>query len=184
MATVARLLTYEDWLAMPPVGEGREEVVNGELQILPPNKYTHAEVVHNLSFLISTQVDRKRVSVIESSVSLMINPKPLTCRAPDMVICWRETMVRDDEDVLCSVPDLIVEVLSPSENRRRKQSKLDDYARIGVLEAWIVSPEAQTVEIRLLVEGKLAVAKILADGNLEPTRFPDVKIPIGEIWPE
>jgi hypothetical protein len=36
MATVSRLLTNENWLAMPPAGEGGEEIVNGELQVLPP----------------------------------------------------------------------------------------------------------------------------------------------------
>lgn len=60
MATVTPLLTYEDWLAMPPAGEGVEEVVNGELQILPPNGLTHAVIVHNLSAIITPRIDRKR----------------------------------------------------------------------------------------------------------------------------
>ncbi len=31
MATITRTLTYEEWLQMPTVEYGREEVVNGEL---------------------------------------------------------------------------------------------------------------------------------------------------------
>jgi Uma2 family endonuclease len=82
-----------------------------------------------------------------------------------------------------SAPDLIVEVLSPSENRRRKESKLTDYARIGVPEVWIVSPEGQTVEVRLLKNSKLVAEKVVLDGMLEPARFPGVSIPVAEIWP-
>jgi Uma2 family endonuclease len=184
MATVSRLITYEDWLAMPPAEAGREEVVNGELQTLPPNRYMHAVVIHNLTLAISAQIDRTHITVLGSNVSLLISQEPLACRAPDLVMYWRESMVRDRHDVLCSPPDLVIEVLSPSETKRRKQGKLDDYARIGVPEAWIISPEAETVEIRLLVDGKLSLSKIITEGNLQPTRFPGVVIPVAEIWPE
>jgi Uma2 family endonuclease len=185
MATIPRILTYEEWLQMPPVQDGRrEEVVNGEIQLLPPNKYTHAAVVHNLSFSFSSQVDRRQVRVLESSVTLLISADPLASRAPDLLVYWRKNIVRDEHDVLCSPPDLLIEVLSPSETRRRKQAKLDDYARIGVPEVWIVSPEAQSVEIRLLREGKLMVAGIVVEGELRPTQFPDVAIPVVELWPE
>jgi Uma2 family endonuclease len=184
MATVTRLLTYEDWLAMPPAGEGREEVVNGELQILPPNDTDHAEIIHNISAAITPQVDRKRVLVMESNFNLLISLEPLRSRAPDLALCWREGMVRDEHRVLRSAPELIIEVLSPSENKRRKQGKLDDYARIGVSEVWIVSPEAGTIEIRTLRDGVLIADKIVAEGTIEPTRFPGVKVSVNEIWPD
>ena len=184
MATASRLLTYEDWLAMPPAGEGREEVVNGELQVLPPNKVTHALIVHNLTIALSSRVDKKKVYVFESSVSLLISEEPLTSRAPDLAVYHRENMLRDKHDVLRSAPDLVIEVLSPSENKRRKQRKLEDYARIGVPEVWTVSPEAQNVEIRVLLDGTFRLDKIVTEGELEPTRFPGVKIPLSEIWPD
>ncbi len=97
---------------------------------------------------------------------------------------WRETMVRDEHDVLCSAPDLIVEILSPSENKRRREPKLDDYAHISVPEVWYVSPEAAGVEIRLLRDGKYEIDKIVAEGTIEPARFPGVRINAVEIWPE
>jgi Uma2 family endonuclease len=85
--------------------------------------------------------------VLGSSVSLMINREPLTCRAPDVLVSRRKNIIRDEYDVLCSEPDLLIEVLSPSENKRRKQRNLDDYAKISVPEVWIVSPQAEAIEI-------------------------------------
>ena len=184
MATASRLLTYEDWLALPPVGEGREEVVNGELVVLPPNKVTHAEVVQNLTFSFSKQVERKRVAVLGSNFNLLIGREPLTSRVPDLALFWRETMRVDENDVVCSPPDLLIEVLSPSENKRRKQRKLEDYEKIGVPEVWIVAPDSEIVEVRILKDARLAVEKIVTDGVLEPSRFPGVKISVPEIWPE
>ena len=51
-------------------------------------------------------------------------------------------------------PDLVVEVLSPSNTRRDIQARLDDYRQVGALEFWLVSPDAKTVEVlRLSVSG-------------------------------
>ena len=40
MATTPKIVTYEEWLAFPAVEDAIEEVVNGEIRIMPPNK-TH-----------------------------------------------------------------------------------------------------------------------------------------------
>jgi Uma2 family endonuclease len=60
---------------------------------------------------------------------------------------------------------------------------MEDYAAICVPEVWLVSPEAESVEIRLLANGQLERAAIQVDGTLQPTRFPGVSIPVSEIWP-
>ncbi len=184
MATVPRILTYDEWLQMPGVEDGKEEVVNGESFVRPPNRYTHAEIVRRLTKELSARIDEQAARVFGSSISVLISRDPLTCRAPDVLVYRREQIARDENDVLCSAPDLVIEILSPSEAKRRKQQKLDDYARIGVPEVWIVSPEAQSVEIHLLAAGRFALDRILVDGEIAPARFPDAKIPIREIWPE
>jgi Uma2 family endonuclease len=184
MATASKILTYEEWLQMPTVEDGREEVVNGEIICMPPNRYTHADVIQNLIEALLPRIPHQETKILGSSVSLMIRREPLTCRAPDLLVYWRKNLVRDKDDVLRSAPDLLIEVLSPSETKRRKTLKLADYATIGVPEVWIVSPEAQLVEIHLLAEGKLPLSQVIAEGNLEPTRFPGVSIPVLEFWPE
>jgi Uma2 family endonuclease len=183
MATLTRPLSYEDWLDMPPAGEGREEVVNGELVAMPPNRYTHAEVIRRLTEALAPRLRAHDARVFGSSLSLLISREPLICRAPDIVVYAIGRITLDDHEIFSSAPDLIIEVLSPSENRRRKESKLSDYARIGVPEVWIVSPEALSIEVRLLRDSKLALEKIVLEGTIEPFRFPGVSIPVAEIWP-
>ena len=121
--------------------------------------------------------------VFGSNFGLMINQDPLTCRCPDLAVYWRDKLVIQD-GLYWSPPDLIVEIISPSETKRRKEEKMADYAAIGVPEAWLVSAEAQSVEVRQLVEGTLKTTGIFVDGTLHPTRFPAVSISIGEIWPD
>lgn len=50
------LVTYEEWLRMPEVQDAVEEVVNGEVRIMPPNKWNHSEIVGNLRDTLATQL--------------------------------------------------------------------------------------------------------------------------------
>lgn len=183
MATVPRLLSYEEWLAMPPVEDGTDEVVHGELRFMPPTRYPHADIIQRLVSRFTKQLDEQQVSILGSNFGLMITREPLTCRSPDMGLYWRKNR-RVVDGLEWSPPDLLIEVLSPSENKRRKREKLEDYAAIGVPEVWIVSPQAESVEVRLLDGGTLGLDRIVAEGIIEPTRFPGVKMPVVELWPE
>jgi Uma2 family endonuclease len=181
MSTVTRLLTYEEWIDMPTVEDGIEEVVKGELRFMPPNHADHAFIIENLTAVLLPQVNRKQVSVIGSNIGQMISRKPLTCRSPDMLVFWREGMVIE-RGLLWSPSDLIIEVLSPYETKRRQQEKLDDYESIAAPEVWLIDSKMRSVRVHLLTSGKL-VPREVTSGQLEPTRFPDVSIPVSEIWP-
>ena len=183
MATAHRLLTYEGWLHLPAQSAGADEVVKGELHSMPPTQYPQAEIIQRLIRRFDRQVDEKRVAKLGSNFGLMITRDPLTCRSPDLALYWRDKIVIED-GLYWSPPDLAIEVLSPSETKRRKNEKLEDYAATGVPEAWLISPEAQSVEVRLLAGGKLVTEAVLVEGLLRPSRFPGVTIPVTEIWPE
>jgi len=183
MATLPRIVTYEDWLAMPVTQDGREEVVNGEIRIVPPNKLPHPDVIDNLTAAFHSQLDRRLAKCFASLFGLVIRKEPLTCRSPDIAVFLRSTMIEQDGYVH-SAPQLVIEVLSPSETRKEIAAKLRDYESIGVEEVWLVSPEAATVEILYFEDGKLRFSALLAQGILRPKHFPSVQIDIAEIWPE
>ena len=139
MATLPRIVTYEDWLAMPVTQDGREEVVNGEIRIMPPNKLPHPDVIDNLTAAFHSQLDRRLAKCFASLFGLVIRKEPLTCRSPDIAVFLRSTMIEQDGYVH-SAPQLVIEVLSPSETRKEIAAKLRDYESIGVEEVWLVSP--------------------------------------------
>ena len=183
MATLAKILTYEEWLQLPPVEDGTDEVVKGEYRFIPPTHYPHTEIIQRIIHRLIRQTDEDKVSILGSNFGLIISREPLTCRSPDLAVYWKE---RDHigDGFHYEAPDLIVEILSPSENRRRKEAKMEDYASIGTPEVWLVSPEAQSVEIRRLDAGKLTFHSIVVDGNLEPLQFPGVSVATASIFPE
>ena len=168
---------------MPPVQDGTDEVVKGELRFMPPTHYPHAQIIRRLIRRLDPQLDEKQATILGSNFGLMISRDPLTCRSPDLAMFWSDKMVIRD-GLYYSPPDLIVEIISPSETKRRKEEKLEDYASIGVPEAWVVSPEARSVEVRTLSAGKLETIAILVKGEIQPSRFPGVSVSVEAIWPD
>ena len=106
----------------------------------------------------------------------------MTTRVPDIAVFIRKNVVEQD-GYIHSAPELVVEVLSPTNTRAGRGEKLKDYESLGVPEVWVVSPEAQTVEVMLLKEGRLSTAAFLREGQLRPSQFPGAAIEIASIWP-
>ena len=178
-----KTVTYEEWLRMPEVTDAIEEVVNGEIRIMPSPNLRHAKVVQRTYNLIRPQVGMREVEIFTTHFDLITRRQPLTARIPDLAVFWTDTMVEQDGRVH-SAPQLIVEVLSPANTRREREEKLADYARLGVLEVWVFAPESRTVEVFYLENGQLRRHALLTEGILTPKHFPSVQVPISEIWPD
>jgi Uma2 family endonuclease len=181
MATTPKLLTYEEWLKLPEA-EGIEEVVNGEIRKMPPNKILHADTVENLADLLKASADRNTIQVRVSTFGLVIRREPLTTRVPDIAVFVRSQVV-DQDGYIHSAPELIVEVLSPANTRAERAEKLQDYESLGVPEVWVISPEARTVEVLSLKDGRLRTTALLRDGQIKPVHLPGVSVDVAAIWP-
>ncbi|MDR0310408.1 MAG: Uma2 family endonuclease, partial [Acidobacteriota bacterium] len=71
---------------------------------------------------------------------------------PDLlVVCDRS---KPDGKCCVGVPDMIIEILSPSSGRHDKLVKFHLYQKAGVREYWIVDPETKTVQVCILENGK------------------------------
>jgi Uma2 family endonuclease len=179
----SKTVTYEQWLLMPEVQDATEEVVNGEIRIMPPAKWKHQRISELIAAALRNQLGIDRYSVATGSFGLIIRKSPLTSRVPDVAVFELATLVEQD-GYINSAPQLLVEVLSPSNSRREREEKLGDYASIGVPEVWVVSPEARTVEVLYLEGAFLRTSQIVASGALIPKLFPQVSVEIAKIWPD
>ena len=181
MATTPKLLTYEEWLKLPEA-EGIEEVVNGEIRKMPPNKWNHAWVVEQLARRLRAKLDPDAIYVVTSVFGLVIRRDPLTTRVPDLALFVAAEIVEQD-GYIHSAPELVVEVLCPANKRAERAEKLRDYESLGVPEVWVISPEAETLEVLQLREGRLATTALLREGCIAPLHFPEAVIDITSIWP-
>src|SRR3954452_17842983 len=88
-------VTYEEWLEMPTVEDGIEEVVDGEIILMPPAKLRHAFIIENIATPLRPQLDQ-RYHVLTGSFGIVISEKPLTCRNPDLAVIERASMAEKD----------------------------------------------------------------------------------------
>src|SRR5690606_25776602 len=83
---------------------------------------------------------------------------------PDIcVVCDKEKL--DDAGCL-GAPDLIVEILSPGNNRKELQNKYEVYQESGVREYWIIQPAEHTLLIYSLKEGLFVPSRLLTSGDV------------------
>ena len=83
---------------------------------------------------------------------------------PDIcVVCNPEKL---DELGCIGAPDLIVEILSPGNNRKELQFKYDIYEKSGVKEYWIIHPEEGTLLIHILENGNYTPSRLFTLGNV------------------
>jgi Uma2 family endonuclease len=69
---------------------------------------------------------------------------------PDLVIICDHSKL---DDAGCKgVPEMVVEVLSPSNSRYDKVIKFNRYLKAGIIEYWIVDPVTQTLAVNILMD--------------------------------
>ncbi|MSQ06487.1 MAG: Uma2 family endonuclease [Dehalococcoidia bacterium] len=174
MTTKTKRLTYDAYLAIPETKQ-RYDIVDGVLVMAPAPTTMHQWFAMEISRRLSNFVIEHDLGVVLAApVDLLIQRAPLLVRQPDVLFLSAErTGITGPSQlrgmpVLEVPPDLVVEVLSPSNTRRDIEDKLEDYQRAGLRECWLVSPEAETVEMLRLSTDELTVVRIVGvDGTLE-----------------
>ena len=80
-------------------------------------------------------------------------------------------------------PDLVIEILSPSDAYLDKKAKLRVYARSGVNELWLVDPDTQMVQVFYLQrDARKPAATHSQDDKFSSPHFPGLKISSREIF--
>jgi len=147
MSAAKILLTAEEFDNYPFEEDKRYELDEGELIEMTRPAYLHNRVLKNVQFELESYLRRSRVGELLISENLFALA-PLTRRAPDVaVILGDRQRELEGAKVIPIVPEIVVEVISPSETARMINRKLKQYFTAGVKEAWLVYPEAREVEI-------------------------------------
>lgn len=186
---IKKKIAYEEYLAMPETNL-RYEIVDGEMIMSPAPTSEHQWFIKNLIEILGPYVKRKKLGVVlPAPVDVLIRKTPLKTRQPDLLFLSAErTGIKGraqlrNMPVIEVAPDLVVEVLSPSDRRSVLRNKLQDYIKIGVLECWLISPEAETVEVlKLSPEGSKRIHLFGAGDTLRSDTLPGFKMKVDEIF--
>ena len=129
------------------------ELINGEVYMMARPTVNHWQISHNIIDKFDNYLKGKRCRAFgEIDVYLSDDDNFI----PDAMIVCNPDIV--EEDGIHGVPDLVVEVLSPSTAKFDKIDKFLKYEKYGVKEYWIVDPKNKSVDVYLLKEGKFELA--------------------------
>ena len=164
--TARELLTYEEYLIAPEV-EGRFDIVDGELIMAPSPVPEHQIIIRQFfTILYPFIVERGLGELLFAPMDIVIRRAPLRTRQPDLLLLSNESFARMDlRAPIEETPELVIEIVSPSNPRRNVEDKLGDYASIGVPECWMASGEAQTIEALHLIGGSWVRVALLGVGD-------------------
>jgi len=138
--------TREDYERLPE--HVKAELIDGEIVVTPAPSDWHEHLVASLTALVRDHLGtaaRGRVlgSRTEVSVWELGEEKILQ---PDIVVL-PEGAMPTGRDWKAPIPVWVAEVLSPSTAKRDRAVKVRLYAAAGVREAWLVDPDAETIEV-------------------------------------
>ena len=146
--TKQKLLTAADLLRLYSKGI-RGELIRGELYETMSAGVTHGKIVVNLTIELGAFVKPRRLgSLMASDTGIILERNPDTVREPDIAFISAAKMPLgiDVPGYSEVVPDLVVEIASPSDSRREVDDKVQMWLSYGVRLVWAVFPATRTVE--------------------------------------
>jgi len=147
---VDRTYTIDEYMRLAESGE-RYELVNGRLSPMAPTSWEHGDVGGLLTIYLGHYVLQHGLGrVYAAETAFVLNAETRDVRAADIafVAAARIPGVLDPGP-LPFPPDLVVEVISPSDRLTEVRKKARVYQRAGIPLVWVVNPRPRhrTVQV-------------------------------------
>lgn len=149
MTTANVLVTAEELFSMPDDGF-RYELVRGELRKMAPAGYVHGRVAMNIATPLDQFARVHHLGIVcaaETGFKLASNPD--TVRAPDVAFIRRDRVeeIGNVEGYWPGAPDLVVEVVSPSDTYSEVEEKVLEWLEAGVHMVIVANPRKRVVTV-------------------------------------
>lgn len=174
----------------------KEEWINNIKFMSPRPRYNHIELQGEI-YMQLKQYFKKRCNVSIEAALFLTKDDPIEIKNDknkiDLLVKSKKAEVAPDVAVYCDknqifyrgyigIPQLVVEVLSPSNADDDLIVKKDLYEKYGVPEYWIISPMSKKVWIYSLVENKYELKNnCTLNDKFNSIRFQDLSIDLSEV---
>ena len=147
--TTRTLVTADELLRMPDDGK-RYELIEGELIEMAPAGGRHGNIgVRIVGFLFQYIYKTNLGELFGADTGFFLQRDPDTVRAPDAAFIAMERIPPDGipSGFIDTIPDLVVEVVSPSDRASQVQAKIEQWIEHGVKLVWLVHPEQRSITV-------------------------------------
>lgn len=177
--------TYADYFKWK--FEERVELIKGRIfKMSPAPSRMHQKISSRLHGYLFTFLDGNSCELYSAPFDVRIPRKSkadkdiITVLQPDLcVICDLSKL--DDRGCL-GAPDLVIEILSPSNNKKELKNKYEVYEEAGVKEYWVVYPAEPGIMIHTLIEDKYVASRMLVEGLASSSVLAGFSVDVEELF--
>ncbi len=144
-----QICTAEQLFAMPNDGH-RYELVKGVLKMMSPAGSEHGWIAGRILTRLATHVENADLGrTYAAETGFQIASSPDTVRAPDacFVSHARLASVEATPSYLSLAPDLVVEVVSPSDTSKEVKAKAEEWLQAGTDLVLVADPSNRTLRV-------------------------------------
>ena len=170
-------VSYADLQQTPEDGR-RYELYDGEVFVVPAPTPMHQLAIHEFANLLKAYAQTHGGRVFLSPIDIVFSE--FNVLQPDVVffVHGREHLI-DLKQAIRIVPDIAIEVVSPSTAKTDRGKKMQVFTRYGVREYWIVDPELRSVEVYGLADaGYVLTETVSGMSDAHSTILPDFSAPL------
>jgi Uma2 family endonuclease len=180
--------SYADYLLWK--FQERVELIRGKISRISDTNTQHQVISGALFLAFGNHLKNTPYKVFAAPFDVRltpVNPTPdgkiFNVVQPDIVIICDASKL--DARGCVGVPDLVVEILSPGNNKKEIKDKFELYESNGISEYWVVFPSEQTLVIYTLQNGKYEPGRMLTVGDIAQSKVvPDFSLDLKEVFEE
>ena len=172
-------LNYEDYLNLPDDGK-RHEIVDGEHYMTPAPQTRHQIVSRNIERILLNHIeDNDLGQFLDAPTDVVLSDTTIV--QPDKLFILKEREYIIKNNFIEGPPDLVIEILSPGNEKLDRFTKMKYYAMFGVPEYWLIDYEIRILEQYVLKRDLFERAGVFTE-DYSPSLFPDLIIDLSRIF--
>ena len=177
-----RLYTYNDYLKWE--GPERCQLINGEVFMMASPSVEHQAMLMELSMQFGNWHRGKPCQVFAGPLDVRLFPEndfsDDTVVQPDLlVVCDRNKLGKGSVN---GPPDLIVEIVSPSNTNHEMFLKFQNYLESGVREYWVIDPKTKKIQVHIYQSGHYLSTIYKENARIPVTVLPGLDIMFDGLW--
>jgi Uma2 family endonuclease len=163
-----KVYTYADYFKWKL--EERVELIKGKIfKMSPSPNLIHQRISSRIHTKLGSHLDGGKCEVFSAPFDVRLPRKSkedkdiITVVQPDICVVCNPAIL--DSKGCVGAPDIVVEILSPSNTKKELKYKYEVYEEAGVKEYWVVFPPEESIMMYTLVEGKFVASRFKFAGD-------------------
>lgn len=177
-----KMLTYDDYALLTPPDSGNYELHNGQIIYMPSPIPPHQKLSMRLSSRLFNYTDENKLGeIFTAPMDVVFNP--IDTFQPDIFFISNERLSLIGDKKIEGAPDLVVEILSPSNNPKEMGYKKVIYEMSNVKEYWVINLKKQILTQYENIEGEFVSRRVFQNtDNLTSFTIKGFEMPMSKLF--